>query len=153
MNKIKTLTELKKIITKLKAVNKKIVFTNGCYDLIHPGHLGVLNFAKTKGDILIVAVNSDSSIRKIKGPNRPIMSQKARSKILENIEAVNYVILFSQKTPYSLIKQLRPDVLVKGGDWKRGEIIGNDIVEKVCRVKLLTGYSTTKIIDKIKKNA
>jgi len=102
-----------------------LFFTNGCYDLIHPGHLKVLSDAKAKGDILIVGLNSDASIKKIKGPKRPILSQKARSTILEYIEIIDYIIIFSQETPYELIKQIKPDILVKGGDWGKDKIIGN----------------------------
>ncbi len=132
--------------------HKKIVFTNGCFDLIHPGHIKILKTAKKTGDILIVALNSDNSVKKIKGPKRPILNEKARATILESIGVVDYIILFNQKTPYELIKALKPDILVKGGDWKENEIIGADITNKIYRVKIRPGYSTSKIIEKIKKH-
>jgi len=152
MSKIKTLLALKKELRKLKNQGKKIVFTNGCFDLIHPGHIKILTRAKQKGDILVVGLNSDSSIKNIKDPNRPILNQKDRATVLESIEVVDYVILFNEKTPYSLIKALRPAALVKGGDWKTKDIIGNNLVKEVYRVKLCPGHSTSAIINKIKKS-
>ena len=153
MNKIKTLANLQEIILKLKNQGKQIVFTNGCFDILHLGHLKILKEAKKKGDILIVGVNSDFSIKKIKGKKRPILNEKTRTHILESIEFVDYVILFKEETPYKLIKTLKPDILVKGGDWIESEIIGGEFVKKVCRVKIYPGYSTTDIIDRIKKSA
>ena len=137
---------------RLKGNNKRIVFTNGCFDILHLGHLKILEEAKKKGDILIVGLNSDASIRKIKGLKRPIISQKGRAKLLANMIQVDYVIIFNQATPYSLIKKIKPDILVKGGDWKQSEIVGNELVKKIYRVKLCLGHSTTNIINKIKKN-
>ena len=153
MSKVKTILALKKELKKLKSQGKKIVFTNGCFDLIHPGHIKILTQAKQKGDVLIVGLNSDLSIKKIKDSSRPILNQKARIKVLESIEVVDYIILFDQQTPYSLIKTLKPEVLVKGGDWKTKSIIGSDLVKKVYRVKLCSGYSTSAIISKIKKKS
>ncbi len=152
MGKIKTLKSLCKEISGLKNKGKKIVFTNGCFDLLHLGHLKILQEAKTKGEVLIVGLNSDSSIRKIKGLWRPILNQGARAKLLANLNPVDYVVLFNQTTPYNLIKKIKPDVLVKGGDWEKDEIIGAELVKKVYRVKLLPQHSTTRIIDKIKKS-
>ncbi len=153
MGKIKTAKTLKVIIDKHKASGKTIVFTNGCFDILHPGHLKILKEAKKKGDILVVGLNADSSVRKIKGQLRPVQNQKARSLIIEALSCVDYVITFKEKTPYALIKQLRPDILVKGGDWKKSEIIGSSLVKKVHRIKLKAGHSTTAIISKIKKFA
>ncbi len=152
MGKIKTLKSLVIDISHLKGEGKKIVFTNGCFDLLHLGHLKILREAKTKGDILIVGLNSDSSIRKIKGSTRPILDQKTRAKLLVNLNPVDYVVLFKEKTPYDLIKTIKPDILVKGGDWKKGEIVGEELVKTVYRVKLYPQHSTTDIIDKIKKS-
>jgi len=152
MSKIKNIEELKKIVLDLKSQHKKIVLTNGCFDLIHPGHIKILKTAKKTGDILIVALNSDISVKKIKGPFRPILNEKARAILLESMTAVDYIVYFDQKTPYNLIKIIKPDVLVKGGDWKKEEIIGTDIVKNVYRVKIKPGYSTSKIIEKIIRN-
>lgn len=153
MSKIKNASALKSIVTRLKAKGKRIVFTNGCYDIIHPGHIKILNLAKKKGDVLIVGLNSDSSVKKIKGSARPIQNQQARAIVLESLSIIDYLVIFNEETPYKLIKELKPDILVKGGDWKPNQIIGSDLVKKVYRIKLHPGYSTTKIIAKIKKSA
>ncbi|MEO0254336.1 MAG: D-glycero-beta-D-manno-heptose 1-phosphate adenylyltransferase [candidate division WOR-3 bacterium] len=149
------LKTLKKILKKFKKEGKKIVFTNGCFDIIHAGHIEILKKAKKKGDILIVGLNSDRSIKKIKGNKRPIIKEKDRAKILDSIKYVDYVILFDEKTPYRLIREIKPDVLVKGADYKLKEVVGSDIVLKnkgeVYLVKILKGRSTSKIIEKIIK--
>ena len=152
-HKLKNIDRLKRTIRKLKKQNKRIVFTNGCFDLLHPGHIKVFTFAKKKGDVLVVGLNSNSSIKKIKGPKRPIQNQKSRAQILEAIDVIDYIVLFSSPTPLSLIKELKPDILVKGSDWGKGKIVGSDIVERVFRVSLLGRHSTTEIIKKIKKSA
>ncbi len=154
-DKLLNLKSLEKLIKTLKNKRKKIVFTNGCFDLIHPGHIEVLKQAKNKGDILIVGLNSDQSIKKIKGGNRPVLDLKSRISILSAIGYVDYIIPFSDLTPLNLIKRIKPNVLVKGGDWKKEDIAGYDIVKnnggKVSRVKLKKGFSTTNIIKKIIK--
>jgi len=150
MSKMKTVSDLKKIVSKLKKEGKKIVFTNGCFDILHPGHIKILMTAKNKGDILIVGLNSDSSVHKIKGPKRPILKEKARAKILEHIDVIDYITIFSERTPYKVIKKIKPDFLVKGEDWAKKKIIGKKIVRKVYRVKMFPGYSTTKIINYIR---
>ena len=152
IGKIKNLKDLEKDISRLKRKGKKIVFTNGCFDILHLGHLKILNAAKRKGDVLIVGLNSDASIRKIKGSKRPILTEKTRAKLLANMIQVNYVVIFSEATPYNLIKRIKPDILVKGGDWKKEEIVGKKLVKKIYRVKLCSGHSTTAIINKIKKS-
>ncbi len=152
MGKIKNIKNFKTDLSCLRRNNKKIVFTNGCFDILHLGHLKILKEAKQQGDILIVGLNSDASIKKIKGPKRPITSQVTRSKLLANMIGVDYVVIFDEATPYNLIKKIKPDVLVKGGDWKQNEIVGNELVKKVYRVKLCLGHSTTNIINKIKKS-
>ena len=151
MSKIKSLPALRKIITQLKKQKKRIVFTNGCFDFIHPGHVKILRQAKNKGDILIVGLNADSSVKKIKGSQRPIMNEKARAEVLAALETVDYVVLFKEPTPYNLIQKLKPHILVKGADWSKGKIVGADLVKKVCTIKLSPGHSTTNIIAKIKK--
>ncbi len=152
---IVTLKELKKILEKLRKQNKKIVFTNGCFDIIHSGHIRILKKAKERGDVLIVGLNSDKSVRKIKGSKRPIMNEKDRALILDSIRYVDYVVLFDEETPYNLIREIMPDVLVKGADYKLEEVVGADIVIKkggeVFLVPLLKGKSTTNVIEKILK--
>ncbi len=151
--KIKTLAELRKIVPSLKRKRKKIVFTNGCFDLLHYGHLKYLEAAKRQGDVLIVAVNSDSSVKKIKGRLRPINKVIARTSLIAGLECVDYCLGFGDKTPYRLIKELKPDVLVKGGDWKNKDIVGSALVRsyggKVKTVKFIPGYSTTRLIKKV----
>lgn len=153
MQKTKTLSSLKDVVSRLKLKGRRIVFTNGCFDLIHPGHLKLLNFAKNQGDILIVGLNADVSVKKIKGPQRPVLDQRARAQILSAIDLVDYVVLFKEETPYKLIKAIKPDVLVKGGDWPADRVVGSDIAGKVKRVRILSEYSTTGIIRKIRKGA
>ena len=151
--KIKRLSELKRIVSGLKQEGKKIVFTNGCFDILHSGHVQYLEKAKSKGDILIVAVNTDASIRKIKGNNRPINKQSDRTKVLAGLSCVDYVVLFNQDTPLSTIQALKPDVLIKGADWNKDNIVGAGFVSgyggRVATIKLLAGRSTTNIIKKI----
>jgi rfaE bifunctional protein nucleotidyltransferase chain/domain len=154
-NKIKTVLELRPLLGILQATGKKIVFTNGCFDLIHTGHTRYLAKAKSFGDILIVAVNSDSSVRMIKGEKRPINTQAERAETLAALESVDFVTIFDEPDPHKIISDLKPDVLVKGGDWPIEKIIGRDIVEarggKVVNVPYVEGASTTGIIEKILK--
>jgi len=151
--KIKNLTELKNIAYRLKKAGKKIVFTNGCFDLLHYGHIKYLEAAKRKGDILIVAINSDVSVRKIKGEKRPIVKEHDRSRIVAALESVDYVVLFKECTPYKTLSLLKPDILVKGSDWNKNNIVGADVVlnyrGKVTTVPLLKDRSTTNLIKKI----
>lgn len=144
---IVSLNKLKKIIRKLK--NKRIVFTNGCFDIIHLGHIKLLKKAKSLGDILIVGLNTDKSIRRLKGPTRPINPQKDRAEILDSIKYVDYVVLFDEDTPYKLITEIKPHIVVKGSDYKLKNIVGWGIVPKVVRFKIVKGKSTTNIISKI----
>lgn len=153
--KIKNISALKRIISRLKKQGKKIVFTNGCFDLLHYGHVKYLEDAKNKGDILIVALNSDSSVKKIKGDKRPIINEKDRLGIIAGLESVDYVVLFNEETPLKTLKELGPDVLVKGADWDRDNIVGSDFVikggGKTCAIKFIKGRSTTGLIKKIAK--
>jgi rfaE bifunctional protein nucleotidyltransferase chain/domain len=149
----------KKLIEKIKNLKrkgKKIVFTNGCYDLLHIGHVRFLKSAKRCGDVLVVAINSDSSVRKIKGDLRPIIPQKERAEVLAALYFVDIVTIFYEDNPYNIINDIKPDVLVKGGDWKIDKIIGADIVRNnggiVKNIKYIKGESTTGIINKILKN-
>jgi rfaE bifunctional protein nucleotidyltransferase chain/domain len=140
-------------INKLKTENKKIVFTNGVFDIIHRGHIEYLNEAKKLGDILIVGLNSDKSVKKIKGEKRPIVNEVNRSIVLANLKPVDYVIIFDEETPYNLIQKILPDYLVKGADWKEDEIAGSDIVKQnggeIKLIKYSENNSSTGIIEKI----
>jgi rfaE bifunctional protein nucleotidyltransferase chain/domain len=150
MGKFVTWDELKQIADEAKAEDKKIVFTNGCFDLIHIGHIRYLREAKSFGDVLIIGLNSDASVSRIK-PGRPVVPQDQRAEVLAAIEMVDYVTLFDQDTPYALIKIVQPDVLVKGGDWKKEDIIGSDIAKETFSLPYIKGVSTSKIIERIKK--
>jgi D-beta-D-heptose 7-phosphate kinase/D-beta-D-heptose 1-phosphate adenosyltransferase len=151
--KIVSLPELKRKINRLKKNGKRMVFTNGCFDILHYGHVKYLQDARAKGDFLVVAVNSDSSIKNIKAKNRPVISQGDRLKTLAALSCVDFVILFGQSNPLRLIKALKPDILIKGADWSRKNIIGADFVSsyggKVLTVDLVKGRSTSLIIEKI----
>jgi rfaE bifunctional protein nucleotidyltransferase chain/domain len=151
--KIKELAEAKKDIDNLKSQNKKIVFTNGCFDILHIGHTRYLHAARELGDRLIVAVNSDRSVRSIKGPGRPVLNQEERTEILAALESVDLVVIFDQDDPLEVIKYLVPDVLVKGADWKEDDIIGADVVKKaggkVLTIPFISGYSSSRIIKRI----
>jgi len=155
LNKIKTPAELAPLLSLLRATGQKIVFTNGCFDLIHPGHTRYLATARSLGNILVVAINSDASVRAIKGEKRPINSQHDRAETLAALESVDFVTIFDEPDPYKVIAALQPDVLVKGGDWPIEKIIGRDIVEarggRVVNVPFVEGASTTGIIGKILK--
>lgn len=139
---------------RLRAAGKKIVFTNGVFDLLHPGHVRYLQDARGLGDALIVAVNSDRSVRANKGPERPITPEAERAEILAALACVDGVVIFDDETPHAIISAIQPDVLVKGADWAADAIVGRDVVEarggKVARVPLAEGYSTTAIIQKIR---
>jgi D-beta-D-heptose 7-phosphate kinase/D-beta-D-heptose 1-phosphate adenosyltransferase len=152
--KIKPLDELGPIVAKAKRDGKTVVFTNGCFDLLHRGHVHLLRKAKEFGDILIVAINSDRSVAIIKGPARPILPETDRVALIGAMEMVDYVILFDEPDPYQAIKALHPDVLVKGGDWGMDEIVGSDVVKqdggRVEVIPYLEGFSTTEIIKRIR---
>ena len=153
MKNILSIEELIEIRKTLKAQNKKVVFTNGCFDILHAGHVDYLNKSKSLGDILIVAMNSDSSTKRIKGDKRPIVPQHERSFILANLKAVDYVTIFDEDTPFETLKKLVPDILVKGADWSKENIVGKDIVEaaggKVETIEFVNIQSTTNIIQSI----
>lgn len=147
------LPDLKIKLEALREEGKKVVFTNGCFDILHAGHVRYLMEARSLGDILVLGLNSDASVRRIKGPKRPVMPQDERAELLSALKVVNFVVIFDEDTPIKVIEAIKPDILVKGADWKRGEIVGEDIVTdaggKVVRVKLVDGKSTTNIIEKI----
>ena len=135
--------------------NQKIVFTNGCFDILHRGHVEYLAQAANFGNVLIIGLNTDNSVRKIKGDNRPVQDEIARATILASLQFVTAVILFDEDTPYNLIKKIQPDILIKGSDYKIEDIVGYDIVQakggEVVTIDFIEGYSTTSIIEKLKK--
>lgn len=153
-SKIKTLSSLVLALKTFKKKNKKIVFTNGCFDLLHVGHVSYLEKAKSLGDILVIGLNSDSSVKSLKGKKRPVVSQKDRAKVLSALTFVDFVVIFSSLTPINLIKAIQPDVLVKGGDWKVKDIVGYDIVKscggKVKSLPYIKGFSTKGLLSRIK---
>jgi rfaE bifunctional protein nucleotidyltransferase chain/domain len=146
---------LGKILGALRRKGRRIVFTNGCFDILHVGHVRYLSKARSLGDLLVVAINTDRSVRRNKGPGRPVNSQHARAEVLSALECVDYVTFFGEETPLKTIIFLKPNVLVKGSDWGRNEIVGRREVEmsggRVVRVRLARGYSTTSIIKKMRK--
>jgi len=150
-----TLSEAQFFVAGLRANGKTIVFTNGVFDLLHVGHLRYLRHARRLGDALIVGVNSDRSVRAIKGPGRPVTPQQERAEILEGLVCVDAVVVFDEETPYDLIGALQPDVLVKGSDWPADAIVGRDVVEahggRVERVPIETGYSTSALMERIRR--
>jgi len=148
--KIVSLEKIEHIAKDLKKHNKKIVFTNGCFDILHIGHVKYLQKAKTLGDKLIVGVNSNSSVKNLKGEDRPINDEYDRAYLLASLEVVDYVVIFEEDTPYNLIKKIKPDVLVKGKDYENKEVVGSDLVKEVKLIEFVDGKSTTNIIKKIK---
>ena len=149
---IKTFDEIKTLSSKLHNQGKKIVFTNGCFDILHVGHVKYLEVAKSYGDVLILGLNADSSVRKLKGPTRPINTQDDRAYILASLESVDYVVIFEEETPYELIKLIKPHVLVKGGDYEGKEVVGQDIADELKLVQFVDGKSTTNTIKRIQEN-
>jgi ADP-heptose synthase, bifunctional sugar kinase/adenylyltransferase len=149
------IVELKELLELLEKVRgkKKIVFTNGCFDILHAGHADYLNKAKSLGDILVVGINSDASVRRIKGEKRPILPQQMRAYLLDNLKPVDYVVIFEEDTPLELIKAIKPDVLVKGADWDLERIVGADFVlsygGSVERIPFSFDISTTKVIERV----
>jgi rfaE bifunctional protein nucleotidyltransferase chain/domain len=152
--KLKTLAELTAIADQARQAGKIVVFTNGCFDLLHRGHVHILRQAKAGGDILIVGINSDRSVQSIKGPKRPILPQSDRIELIAALEMVNYVIVYDEPDPYKLIAAIKPNLLAKGGDWSADKIVGADIVEReggrVTVIPYLPGNSTTEIIERIR---
>ncbi|MDR0789763.1 MAG: D-glycero-beta-D-manno-heptose 1-phosphate adenylyltransferase [Bacteroidales bacterium] len=155
-SKIVGLNELQILLKTWKSAADKIIFTNGCFDIVHCGHIDYLSRAKALGNRLIIGVNSDNSVRKLKGDARPLQAERGRLMLLAAFEFVDAVILFDEPTPYNLIAAIKPDVLVKGSDYSEKEIVGYDIVQsyggKVATIPYLEGFSTSKIIEKILQN-
>jgi D-beta-D-heptose 7-phosphate kinase/D-beta-D-heptose 1-phosphate adenosyltransferase len=151
--KIKARRELLKIIKDLRTKGKRIVFTNGCFDLLHIGHVRYLEKAKALGDVLVVGVNSDASVRKLKGPKRPVLPVEERAGVLSGLGCVDYITIFSEIDPLKLITSLRPDVLIKGGDWTKEQTVGKEVVERsggeVVILPFVKGSSTSNLIHTI----
>jgi rfaE bifunctional protein nucleotidyltransferase chain/domain len=156
-DKIKVLPELIRIRQQLKTKGRRVVFTNGVFDILHRGHVEYLEKARSLGDVLMVGLNSDESVKKIKGKDRPIMLQEDRAMVLAGLSSVDFICFFEEETPENLIRQLIPDILVKGSDYKIDDIVGREIVEanggRVVTVDLVPGQSTTSVIEKMMKLA
>jgi len=157
LGRVVTQDELILHVAEHKRNGRRVVFTNGCFDLLHPGHIRGFERAKALGDVLVIAINSDSSVKFLKGDDRPVYPQEERAEILAALEPVDYVVIFDELTPLELISRVLPDVLVKGGDWGPGEIVGRKEVEaaggRVVSIPLEPGYSTTALIEKIRAAA
>lgn len=155
MGLIVTRAELKQRIAAMKRDHKRVVFTNGCFDVLHPGHIRMLEKARSLGDALVVGINSDPSVQEIKGPQRPLIPEAERAEVLAALESVDFVTVFGETTPRELIAEILPAVLVKGSDWGPDEIIGREEVEaaggQVISIPLEAGYSTTKLIERIRR--
>ena len=153
--KIKQREDLRRIVEDLKMKGNRVVFTNGCFDLLHVGHIRYLEGARSLGDILVVGVNSDHSVRNLKGPNRPILPEEERAEILSGLESVNYITIFDEPTPLELISFLQPHILVKGGDWTKETTVGKEVVERsggeVVILPFIEGSSTSNLIESILK--
>ena len=156
LSKIVQREDLAQTMKTVRASGEKVVFTNGCFDILHVGHVGYLAAAKSEGNVLVVGLNSDESVKSIKRENRPIIPQEQRAEVLSSLWCVDYITLFDEPDPLSLIKVVQPDVLVKGADWPEEEIIGADFVKanggRVVRVSVVPGVSTSRIIQQIIKN-
>jgi rfaE bifunctional protein nucleotidyltransferase chain/domain len=152
MGQVSKFDKIPQDLAAFKSQNKKIVFTNGCFDLLHVGHIRYLQEARRQGDVLVVGVNSDASVKVLKGPTRPVQSEADRAEILAALGCVDFTVIFPEDTPANLIHQVKPDVLVKGGDWKIENIVGGDFViangGKVLSLQFVDGKSTTKLIEK-----
>jgi rfaE bifunctional protein nucleotidyltransferase chain/domain len=153
LKKIKSLEALKRACAELRAGGKRIVFTNGCFDILHPGHARYLSEARLLGDYLVVAVNSDRSVRVLKGSGRPVFPENARAELLAAFGFVDAVVIFDEETPLRVIRELTPDVLVKGADWSEEEIVGADVVKQaggdVKRIPTVKGFSTSAVIQRL----
>ena len=152
-NKIVGVQSLKKKLSAVRKQGKTIVFTNGCFDLMHLGHVKYLQAAKSANAVVVVGLNSDRSIKRIKGPSRPIVAQRSRAAVLAALESVDFVVIFNEETPYALIKAVQPDILVKGADWKGKKVVGADVAKKLRFIKYEEGFSTTNIIERVLKAA
>ena len=156
-SKIRDRRELKGTLQRLRAEGQRVVFTNGCFDLLHPGHVRYLEKARRLGDALVVAVNSDASVRRLKGAGRPVLEVRDRCETLGGLASVDFVTVFEEDTPLEIIRELAPDVLVKGGDWAKDQIVGRSFVEgsggQVISIEFEEGFSTTDLVERIRRSA
>jgi D-beta-D-heptose 7-phosphate kinase/D-beta-D-heptose 1-phosphate adenosyltransferase len=150
-NKILSIQNVQSTITKHKAENKTIVFTNGCFDVLHAGHVSYLQQSKALGDILVLGLNNDSSVKILKGEGRPVNNQNDRAFVLAGLASVDYIVIFDEETPYNLIQLVQPDVLTKGADYKDKEVVGQNIAKKLVLIDFIEGKSTSTVLDKIHK--
>lgn len=148
--KIYTLLELLPLLEADRKAGKKLVFTNGCFDILHRGHATYLRKARSLGDKLIIGLNTDASVKRLKGESRPINHEDDRAYILESLECVDYVVKFGEDTPHELLSQIKPNILVKGGDYKIEDVVGREFADEVTLIDFVNGYSTTKTIEKMK---
>ena len=148
--KLKNLPELLVQLQQDKYSGQKIVFTNGCFDILHKGHVAYLQAAKDLGDKLVLGLNSDQSVQKLKGPKRPLNNQEDRAFVLAGLESIDYIVVFYEETPHELLAEVRPDILVKGGDYKVEEVVGREFASQTILIDFVEGYSTTKTISKMK---
>lgn len=157
MGSVVTRDELVNIRSRLRSEGRRVVFTNGCFDILHRGHVEYLTKAKAKGDVLVVGLNTDASVRRLKGPSRPVVSQDDRAIVMASLGVVDYVCLFDEDTPLELITAVVPDVLVKGADWPIDKVVGRDVVESaggtVQTIEFVPDRSTTSIIERIRSSA
>ena len=155
LDKIIDREELTAIAAQARTGGRRVVFTNGCFDLVHVGHARYLAAARDAGDLLMVGVNDDASVRRLKGPSRPLVPEAARAEMLAALAAVDYVTLFGEDTPYELIDAVQPDVLVKGSDWAASDVVGRDIVEarggRILLIPVVAGFSTTSLLERLRK--
>lgn len=153
VSKILTRADAAKVVAERQAKGEKAVFTNGCFDLLHIGHIRYLQEARWQGDFLLVAINSDASVRGLKGPLRPLVSEGERAEVLAALACVDYVTMFDEPDPSSLLREVQPEILVKGGDWPIEQVVGRDLVEgrggRVLTIPIVSGASTSRIIDRI----
>ena len=154
---VRSMAEAVRVVERERAAGRRIVFTNGVFDLLHPGHVRYLRDARALGDVLVVGLNADASVRRNKGPERPINREEERAEVLAALSVVDLVVVFDEDTPAEIISRLQPDVLVKGADWPADQIVGRDTVEarggRVVRVPVEQGYSTTAIVERIRRSA
>lgn len=145
-----TLSDLLVELEKQRSSGKKTAFTNGCFDILHKGHIAYLREAKKLSNILVLGLNSDESVKRLKGQNRPVNNQDDRAFVLSEITSIDYIVIFHEDTPYELLSQIKPDILVKGGDYKVDEVVGREFAQETVLIDFVEGYSTTSIISKMK---
>lgn len=148
--KLKDLEQLLPVLAQLKKDGKQVVFTNGVFDIIHKGHVAYLQEARKLGDVLVVGLNSDQSVKKLKGPNRPLHTAEDRAYVLAGLQCIDLIIIFEEETPLQLLSQIKPHVLVKGGDYRLEDVVGREFADKTVLIDFVQGYSTTRIIEKLK---